>query len=267
MPASPDTLAAYLLHLEELGRSWATIARRCATISKAHGLRGYEPPFRDPTAEAARRSVRNRLGVGGQRRVSALLPLHLTEGLPLLPGTPRGVRDASLLTLGLGGAFRRSELAALRLGDVVVVDRGLEVHVARGKTDQAGHGRDVFIWRGSRDLTCPALRWLAWQDLRGEAGPESPAFVRVLGNRLTEQPLDGRVVALAVKKLAHLVGEDPALFSGHSLRAGFVTAANRAGKSDVQIMRQTGHRCRAMLDRYYRPESGWVDNPSEGIGL
>jgi len=38
------------------------------------------------------------------------------------------------------------------------------------------------------------------------------------------------------------------------LRAGFVTEASAHGASDRQIMRQTGHKSRAMIDRYSRAE-------------
>lgn len=42
------------------------------------------------------------------------------------------------------------------------------------------------------------------------------------------------------------------LYSGHSLRAGFVTAAAAGGATDRQIMRQAGHKSQRMIDRYSR---------------
>ena len=43
-----------------------------------------------------------------------------------------------------------------------------------------------------------------------------------------------------------------ALLGGHSLRAGFVTEAFRAGADTHAIMRQTGHRSPVMLEVYSR---------------
>ena len=53
---------------------------------------------------------------------------------------------------------------------------------------------------------------------------------------------------------------------GHSLRAGFVTKAFRAGADAHQIMRQTGHRSHAVLETYAR-EPATVANAVSRIGL
>jgi integrase len=55
----------------------------------------------------------------------------------------KGLRDRALLLLGFGGAFRRSELAALNVDDLEFTDDGLRVTIRRSKTDQEGRrGRD-----------------------------------------------------------------------------------------------------------------------------
>ena len=79
--------------------------------------------------------------------------------------------------------------------------------------------------------------------------------------------LTGRAVALAVKRAAADAGLDPRGYSGHSLRAGFVTAAVKAGKSLPSIMRQTGHRSAQMVIRYAREAELFSDNAAAGIGL
>jgi integrase len=66
-------------------------------------------------------------------------------------------------------------------------------------------------------------------------------------------------------RAAASIGLDAATFAGHSLRAGFATSAARAGKADRDIMRQTGHRSRAMLDRYVRAAQFRIDNPAAGL--
>jgi integrase len=63
-----------------------------------------------------------------------------------------GVRDRALVLLGFAGAFRRSELVALDLGDCTFGKDGLTVTLRRSKTDQDGAGRRIGIPYGS-DLT------------------------------------------------------------------------------------------------------------------
>ncbi len=57
------------------------------------------------------------------------------------PETMAGRRDRALLVLAFAGAFRRSELVALDVGDVEQVPDGLRILVRRSKTDQEGAGK------------------------------------------------------------------------------------------------------------------------------
>jgi len=269
MPADPRVVVVYLGWLKDQGLKWSSIDRRAVSIGQAHRTLGHPSPLEHPKVKVARRAIMNDLGTGNQRRVKGILPANLAEWLPQLPDTPHGHRDAAMFTMGLGGALRRSELAALRLEDISVEDRGMVIRIAKSKTDQAGHGAEVWIWRGASDVTCPTVRWLAWlSDISVDPLPnDAPAFRAFRGVHMLTRGISGRVVAEAVKRLVRLNGKDPAEYSGHSLRAGFVTAADKARKTEAQIMRQTRHKSRDMLDRYIRPETGWTDNPSEGIGL
>jgi integrase family protein with SAM-like domain len=44
LPASPETIAAFLAAEAEAGKKPSTIGRRCAAIGHAHKLAGHEPP-------------------------------------------------------------------------------------------------------------------------------------------------------------------------------------------------------------------------------
>ena len=55
-------------------------------------------------------------------------------------------------------------------------------------------------------------------------------------------------------------GLDPAVLSGHSLRAGFVTNAVQRGASAASICAQTGHRSDEMMQRYVRAGRQFRDN-------
>ncbi len=79
--------------------------------------------------------------------------------------------------------------------------------------------------------------------------------------------MTGSAVAEAVMAHTAAAGLDPALYSGHSLRAGFATTAARAGKSNRAIQKQTRHKSAAMLAEYVREGHLFDDNASAGIGL
>jgi integrase len=74
------------------------------------------------------------------------------------------------------------------------------------------------------------------------------------------QRLSDRSIARLVKEHAALIGLDLKRYAGHSLRAGLATSAADAGASDRAIMRQTGHRSTAMVNRYVREGRLFRDN-------
>ena len=78
---------------------------------------------------------------------------------------------------------------------------------------------------------------------------------KVSATRLTDQS-----VALIVKQYAQALGLPAKAYSGHSLRAGLVTSASKAGVSLVKIQQQTGHRSVAMLTRYIRDAQVFENN-------
>ena len=56
-------------------------------------------------------------------------------------------------------------------------------------------------------------------------------------------------------------------FSGHSLRAGFVTQATEGGADLRSIMLQTGHRSVQIVQGYVRRHHAWEKRASEKLGL
>lgn len=92
---------------------------------------------------------------------------HLRAMYEVLPSGLLGARDRALIGLGFSGAFRRSELVALDVGDLSFVRRGLEVRVRRSKTDQEGHGFIKNIARGNDPTTCTVRAVRDWLELAG----------------------------------------------------------------------------------------------------
>ena len=82
-----------------------------------------------------------------------------------LPDTLIGVRDRALLLVGYAGAFRRSELVALDVEDLVETDEGLVVTIRRSKTDQESAGRELGLPYGSQLVTCPVRAVRRWRQV------------------------------------------------------------------------------------------------------
>lgn len=265
MPADPATVAAYATALGEDGKKVATIERALTSIAQAHGLAGKPSPTTDERVRTVLKGIRRRLG-RAQRKAQPLLPLDLRVVVKELPTDLRGLRDRALLLVGFSGAFRRSELVAIEVADVEHVDDGLVVTVRRGKTDQEGQGRRVGIPHGRHASTCPVKALAAWLEAAGTK--DGPIFREVTrGGVVTEGRASDRAVDRAVKRAVKAAGLDASGYSAHSLRAGFVTAAVRAGKREDRIMAQTGHRSHAVMAGYIREAGMFVDNAAVGLGL
>jgi integrase len=237
-------------------------------------------------------------------------------------------RDTALLLMGFAGAFRRSELVGLSVGDVTLHRAdGLHVRLRSSKTDQEAKGRIVALPYGRDPVTCPPCAWVRWTELLHAAdtaaeGKQRTAVIRVLrrqaGQDHVVQPAadedrtaaaagEGRLHVCRSSRLPDPPDPERALFpsvhgtgiiraeamsgdavyamirtraeqagyttteidklGGHSLRAGFVTEAFRAGADAHQIMRQTGHRSHAVLEGYAREHAPLVANAVTRIGL
>ncbi|MGO1053338.1 site-specific integrase [Crossiella sp. CA198] len=99
----------------------------------------------------------------------------------------------------------------------------------------------------------------------GSAHPLFPAITK--HGHLGSTPISGRAVAELVKRYAARAGLDPALFSGHSLRAGFATQAALGGASDREIMRQGRWSNPRTVHRYIRTANPLEDNAVTKLGL
>jgi integrase len=264
LPASGESVAVYLADMAGAFKV-STIQRRLAAIAEAHRAAGLPSPRGDPRVQKMLKGIRRTLLVA-QKQALPLLPETLGRISAALPDDLSGTRDRALLLLGFAGGFRRSELVSLDVEDLSFGDDGLTVTLRHSKTDQEGEGRKVGIPFGSGKTTCPVRAVKAW--LRASAIATGPAFrpVDKHGHMGTARLTD-RGVCLVIKRACRCAGIDPAGYSGHSLRAGLVTAAAKAGKSALAIQRQTGHRSLAMIALYVRDADVFSDNAASNVGL
>ncbi len=266
LPASPETVALYLVALAEIHRP-ATLTRRLTSISKAHATAGHPNPATTQHAVVAEtlQGIRRTLGTA-QPGKSPLLTADLIQVLAHLPSGLAGVRDRALLLVGYTGGLRRSELAALTVDDLAWVPEGAVLTLRRSKTDQAGQGRKVAIPSGAHATTCPVAALGRWLEA---AGIISGALFREVDRhgKVGELGLHRDSIGSILKRAVARAGFDPAGFAGHSLRAGFATQAARNRASAFDIMRQTGHRSITTVSRYVRDAQIFRDAPASKLGL
>jgi integrase len=171
-----------------------------------------------------------------------------------------------LLLVGFLGGFRRSELVSLNLEDIHVEDEGIRIKLRRSKTDPDAVGSEVGVPVGNRAETCPVLALTAWlQTSDIQTGPVFQSLRR--GGRPTGRGLSGNAVACLIKERAALAGLNPVRLAGHSLRSGFCTSAAKAGASEREIARSTGHRSLCILRMYIQAGTIFSENAAKRIQL
>jgi integrase len=252
IPSTPEEIGDYLA--EHAGRlKPSTLQRRLAAIKEAHDVQGYAPsPTAHPLVKAALKAVRRRHGTS-QTQAKPILPQDLSRICGAMGGSNKDLRDQALLLIGFAGAFRRSELVALQVEDIIEVDQGLIVTIRHAKNDQTSKGREIGISFEASEL-CPVRALQAWLDHAGIH--QGPLFRGLWRDRtVREEALSVDAVNRIIKRRLADAGEDPKGYSGHSLRAGFVTAAAKTGASSYVIRRQTGHASDQTVARYIRNAS------------
>lgn len=248
LPASPDTVAAFLAAQATGSAKASTIGRKGAAIRYAHKLAGHEPPTNAETVKAVMRGIRRTIGAAPDRK-AACTAGRLSAMLACIPATLAGKRDRALLALGFAGAFRRSELVALTVADLIEVAGGLRVLIRKSKTDQEGQGHEIAIPTGTTLRPVEAVRaWLAAAGI--ESGPVFRAVAK--GDKVQSAALTDRSVAGIVKAYAERAGLDPAEYAGHSLRAGFITSCAEAGAGALKIQEVSRHKSLDVLAGYVR---------------
>jgi integrase len=227
-----------------------------------HRIGGHEPPTNSEAIKAVLAGIRRELGVAPTRKAPCTAEA-IEAMLAFAPAhTLKGLRDRALLLLGFAGALRRSELVALDVADLESDAEGVRVIIRRSKTDQEGAGDFVPIPNGTKLRPVAAL--LAWLEAAGIV--EGPIFRPINRHgRIACQRLTNSSVAEIVKGYAELAGYDARVFSGHSLRAGFVTSALAAGADILRVMDQTRHKEVRTLKAYDRRAKAFKSHAGEAF--
>jgi integrase len=282
-PASERAVALYLsARAENLATS--TLSQRMAAITRAHDERGLESPTRSKAVQNVMRGIR-RESDRPPEQAPPLLTEHIKNMVDSLPGDGnppnenapggteagaawlRGNRDKALLLTGFAGAFRRSELAVLRMDHIDSRPDGLLVTVPESKTDQEGEGQLVAIRRVEDSEYCPVSALREWVAV---ASIEEGAIFRGVprSGLISRDAITGRTVGNAVKRAADEADLSQAEnYTGHSLRAGHITQASMEGAPDAAIQAQSRHESDRAFREYVRPQKLLENTSSAHLGL
>jgi site-specific recombinase XerD len=264
LPASPETVAAFLA--AEAGRGLAvnTLRLRHAALRYLHLLAGYPPPTASPLVSATFAGIR-RAHRRPLRKKTALVLEPLRATLHAIPGTLPGLRDRALILTGFTAALRPSELARLDIAALARHEDGIALFLPWRKNDQEAHGTTVWLPVGKTDL-CPVSALETW--LAAAAITDGPLFRRLWRlppprvrkgatpkpvadrYRLGSNPIDTDAIALIIKKWTSRAGLDGSAFAGHSLRRGAISSGVAQGVHIARLKQFSGHASLKSLEEY-----------------
>ena len=227
-----------------------------------HKLKGYYLDMKHPII------VENLMGI---RRVKGSIQIGkkplLIKHLKLLINVIneqkiddlKKLRDKSIILIGFGGGFRRSELISINYEDLEFVPEGLKITIRKSKTDQFGEGMIKGLPYFTNENFCPVVNLKKWLKIsKIQSGPIFRRFSK--GSSLTDNRLTDQSVVLLMKKYLNLAGIENKNFAGHSLRSGFATVAADSGADERSIMAMTGHKTTQMVRRYIREANIFKNN-------
>lgn len=281
LPAGPIDVRDFARAQVDAGLKASSIARQLASVAILHQIAGLPSPTRDRLVSGEMKGIRRDEGLLGRGRRRQAKPLRLKGDIgdifadapvplsilalmtTLDATTAAGARDTVLLRLGTDLGRRRSEYAAMNVGDVSPAgDSSGTILIRRSKTDQSGEGRVKYL---SPDAMAAIGHWLAIRQVDNECPlPKSaPLLASVdrfgrVGGRLSDDGIRDVLLRIARRGLRLL---QPDLdgsaieaqcrgLSGHSLRVGFAQDLTAAGESLAAICQAADWSSPAMPTRY-----------------
>ena len=268
LPSEPKVVSIYLTHLSKTSKI-STLRRRLVSISMVHKLKGHYLDTKHPII------IENLMGI---RRIKGSIqkgkkPILIND-LKLIINIInqqkiddiKKSRDKTIILLGFGGGFRRTELISIDYEDLEFVPEGVKIIIKRSKTDQFGEGMVKGLPYFKNEIYCPVVNLKKWLKLSNiKKGPIFRRFAKGLSltnNRLTDQS-----VVLLIKNYLSLAGIENSNYSGHSLRSGFATVAAESGADERSIMAMTGHKTTQMVRRYIREANLFKNNALNKIKI
>ena len=121
LPATPETVAKFLMQTIHQGIKSSTIRRKVSSISAIHRLSYMEDPTKHPEVKITQRKIFRQLGTRFDQAYPITRKL-LDKLLAECESDLHGLRNRALLLIAYESMRRRSELVALRVEDIEWLD-------------------------------------------------------------------------------------------------------------------------------------------------
>lgn len=243
LPATPETVQGFLrAEVEAKPYKVGTLRRRVASIAAMHRAAELPNPCEAALVRLELKGLARRLGTG-QRQAAPLTERDLHRIRARMGDTVRDLRDQALLLVGRDLLARASELVALRVEDVALLDNGAAlVALRRRKTDT--EARPYFI---GPEATEALQAWLR------RAGIEAGLLFRSVNKagKASDRGLSTRDVGRVLKGRA-MQAQLPAAggVSSHSLRVGMCCDLVGRNAPMPKVMTAGGWSNAEMVARY-----------------
>tara|TARA_X000001036_G_scaffold436892_1_gene480960 strand:- start:3160 stop:4113 length:954 start_codon:yes stop_codon:yes gene_type:complete len=268
IPTEPKVVSLYLTHLSNTSKT-STLRRRLVSIGVVHKLKGHYLDTKHPVIIENLMGIKRKKG-SIQIGKKPILINHLKQIINTIDEQKtekiKKLRDRTLILIGFGGGFRRTELISIDHEDIDLVEEGVKITLRRSKTDQFGEGHVKGLPYFTNEKYCPVTSLKNWLNLsKIKTGPIFRRFSK--GSTLTNHRLTDQSVVLIIKNYLKLAGIENKNFSGHSLRSGFATVAAESGADERSIMAMTGHKTTQMVRRYIREANIFKNNALNKIKI
>lgn len=259
-------LANYAAHLHSIGRKPSTLRRRVAGVRAV--CRQRDLPVPDNAALRQVLAGARRAAKEGAKRARPLTADYVAALVDAMPSEgAAATRDRALILLAWQAALRRAEVAALHWGDYGLAGNGATILLRQSKhrTD----AETLPIVRADNPRYCPIGALAAWQSSLAKPAQralDAPIFPRIRrGGNVGREAINAATVGLILHKWLVNAGINPAGFSAHSLRAGFLTSAAFAGAPTYRLMEHSRHKRSDTLDIYIREARRIASHPAKGL--
>ena len=268
LPTEPKIVSLYLTNLSKNSKI-STLRRRLVSIGMVHKLKGHYLDTKHPIIIENLMGIRRVKG-SIQKGKKPLLINHLKSIINVIDEKKiqdiKKLRDKSIILIGFGGGFRRTELISIDYEDLEFVAEGLKITIKKSKTDQYGQGMIKGLPYFNNKVYCPVTNLKHWLEIsRINSGPIFRRFSK--GSYLTDKRLTDQSVVLLMKEYLNLAGIENKNFAGQSLRSGFATVAAESGADERSIMAMTGHKTTQMVRRYIREANIFKNNALNKIKM
>jgi hypothetical protein len=258
LPFCRTRVMLYLLGKAQEGVSIGTIDSIIASMTFLCNLTSFPVPFLSSDAKMFYRGLRRSVArpTSRKRPVDTMMLVKIVRLFAHADASLSDLRTALVFVLGFAGFFRSEELRNIKIGHVNVASdfSFFRISIPKSKADQLRQGREVLI-AATGGETCPLMLLLRYMNVSKVSGVDA-LLLQGLVNRkgfgmcCNGKGLSYNAVRAMVRKGLKSIGENPAFFGTHSLRAGGASAAAMARVSD-RLLQAHGRWARSSSKNMY----------------